>query len=205
MLTLLLYSKNNKKTLAKKQKGRKAPKGKKKLSWKQKWEKNKKSYIFILSILFFSIFSFWITNQEFFESLAQPLLNLYATISNGILNILGQSTRASAESIYSSDFSIQIKKGCDAIAPMILYTLSILFFPVAFTKKPKGIFIGIALLFLLNIFRIVTLYLTGKYIPSIFELMHTDIWQILFIVFTLYLWLVWLRSVNQIQPQHAEN
>lgn len=166
-------------------------------NWKEKWEKNKKSYMFIFSILVFGIFSFWLTSQEFFDKLAQPLLNLYATISNWILLALGQGTRASSESIFSSDFSIQIKKGCDAIAPMILYTLSIIFFPVKWKFKPKGILVGIALLFALNIVRIVTLYLTGKYIPSIFDMMHTDIWQILFIVFTLYLWLVWLRKVNE--------
>ena len=164
--------------------------------WKDRWAKNKKSYMFIISILVFGIFSFWLTSQEFFDVLAQPLLNLYATISNWMLIILGQGTRASSESIFSSDFSIQIKKGCDAIAPMILYTLSILFFPVKWKHKPKGILIGILLLFTLNIIRIVTLYLTGKYIPSIFDMMHTDIWQILFIVFTLYLWLIWLRKVN---------
>jgi exosortase/archaeosortase family protein len=164
--------------------------------WKDRWAKNKKSYMFIISILVFGIFSFWLTSQEFFDVLAQPLLNLYANISNWILLILGQGTRASSESIFSSDFSIQIKKGCDAIAPMILYTLSILFFPVKWKHKPKGILIGILLLFALNILRIVTLFLTGKYIPSIFDMMHTDIWQILFIVFTLYLWLIWLRKVN---------
>lgn len=164
--------------------------------WKDRWAKNKKSYMFIISILVFGIFSFWLTSQEFFDVLAQPLLNLYANISNWFLIILGQGTRASSESIFSSEFSIQIKKGCDAIAPMILYTLSILFFPVKWKHKPKGILIGILLLFSLNIVRIVTLYLTGKYIPSIFDMMHTDIWQILFIVFTLYLWLIWLRKVN---------
>ena len=152
--------------------------------------------MFIFSILVFGIFSFWLTSQEFFDKMAQPLLDLYATISNWFLLALGQGTRASGESIFSSDFSIQIKKGCDAIAPMILYTLSILFFPVKWKFKPKGILIGIALLFSLNILRIVTLYLTGKYIPAIFDIMHTDVWQILFIIFTLYLWLVWLRKVN---------
>ena len=177
----------------------------KKVSWKDKWEKNKKSYIFILSILIFGVFSFWLTSQEFFDKLAQPLLNFYATISNWILIVLGQGTRASSESIFSSEFSIQIKKGCDAIAPMILYTLSILFFPVKWKHKPKGILIGIALLFLLNILRIVSLYLTGKYIPSIFDMMHTDIWQILFIIFTLYLWLVWLRKVNDADQNVALN
>ena len=168
----------------------------KKPGWKEKWEKNKKSYMFIFSILVFGIFSFWLTSQESFDKFAQPLLNVYATISNWILLALGQGTRASSESIFSSDFSIQIKKGCDAVAPMILYTLSIVFFPVKWKFKPRGILIGIALLFALNIVRIVTLYLTGKYIPSVFDIMHTDIWQILFIVFTLYLWLVWLRKVN---------
>ena len=183
--------KTNKKKISKKISTKNSP------SWKDKWNKNRQSYIFIGSILVFGIFSFWLTAQDSFDKYAQPLLNVYATISNGILNILGQGTSSNAESIFSSDFSIQIKKGCDAVAPMLLYALSILFFPVKFKFKPKGIAIGLALLFTLNIIRIVTLYLTGKYFPSIFDMMHTDVWQILFIVFTLYLWLVWLRSVNK--------
>lgn len=186
-------------------KNKKAPKSKKNSpSWKDKWEKNKTSYLFILSILVFGIFSFWLTSRPFFESISQPILNIYADISNGILNVLGQQTKANNENIYSSDFSIQIKKGCDAIAPMILYTLSILFFPVAFKHKPKGILIGLLLLFVLNIVRIVSLYLTGKYVHSLFEIMHTDVWQIIFIVFTLYLWLIWLKKVTQNPVENVE-
>ncbi len=196
--------------MAKKSKKKTNPKGKSKnkaqsSKWKDKWAKNKTSYIFIGSILVFGIFSFWLTSQAWFEEAAQPLLNFYADISNTILNLLGQDTKSTGETISSGGFSIQIKKGCDAIAPMILYTLSILFFPVAFSKKPKGILIGIVLLFLLNIVRIVSLFLTGKYVKSLFDLMHTDVWQILFIIFTLYLWLVWLRKVTaDDQPQVDE-
>jgi exosortase/archaeosortase family protein len=176
-----------------------------KSTWKDKWKKNKTSYLFIFSILVFGIFSFWITSRPFFESISQPILNVYAEISNGILNILGQDTNSNNENIYSSDFSIQIKKGCDAIAPMILFALSILFFPVAFKHKPKGILIGLFLLFVLNIIRIVSLYLTGKYVHGLFDIMHTDVWQIIFIVFTLYLWLMWLRKVTQNPPENVES
>jgi exosortase/archaeosortase family protein len=176
----------------------------KKSNWRDKWKKNKTSYLFIGSILIFGIFSFWVTSRPFFETISQPILNTYAEISNGILKLLGQGTKSNAENIYSSDFSIQIKKGCDAIAPMILYTLSILFFPVAFKHKPKGILVGLVLLFVLNIIRIVSLYLTGKYIHVLFDIMHTDIWQIIFIVFTLYLWLMWLRKVTQKPSDNVE-
>ncbi|HMQ08001.1 MAG TPA: archaeosortase/exosortase family protein [Saprospiraceae bacterium] len=172
--------------------------------WKERWEKNKTSYIFIAGIMFVGIFSFWLTNQPFFEKFAQPILNTYASISNSILKILGQKTTAVGETIYSGTFSIQIKKGCDAIAPMILYVLAILFFPVPFKHKPKGILVGLLLIFILNIIRIVTLYLTGKYVRSLFDIMHTDVWQIIFIIFTLYIWLVWLKNVTaKSELQHA--
>ena len=171
--------------------------------WKDRWKKNKTSYVFIAGIVILGIFSFWLTSRDWFESFAQPLLNTYASISNGILNLLGQKTSSSGETIYSGSFSIQIKKGCDAIAPMILYTLAILFFPVPFKYKPKGLLIGIVLIFVLNIIRIVTLFLTGKYVRSLFDIMHTDVWQIIFIIFTLYIWLVWLKHVTAKSNQYA--
>ena len=162
----------------------------------------RKLYIFIAGVFIFSIFSFWITSQEFFLSIVQPLLNLYTYLSSKILNIFGYNTAARAEYLSGPGISLEVKKGCDAIAPMLLLVLSISFFPAPFKTKPKAILVGIGLLFLLNLVRIISLYLVKQYVPSIFDFMHTDIWQIVFIVFTLFLWLRWLKT--QSSPAHVE-
>jgi exosortase/archaeosortase family protein len=47
----------------------------------------------------------------------------------------------------------------------------------------------------LNIVRLVTLFLAGVYLPSIFEFLHTDFWQACFVFMPLALWLAWVRWV----------
>lgn len=169
----------------------------------EKKEDKRKLYFFIGGVFIFSIFSFWLTSQDSFIKVVQPLLNLYTYLSSKILNIFGYATSARAEYLSGPVFSLEVKKGCDAIAPMILLVLSILFFPAPFKSKPKAILYGIGLLFLLNLVRIISLYLVKLYVPSIFDFMHTDLWQIVFIVFTLYLWLRWLRKESN--PAHVQN
>ena len=164
----------------------------------------KKIYFFIGGVFLLSIFSFWFTNQDYFTSIVQPLLNVYTKISSFILNLFGYQTSARNEILSSPEFSLEVKKGCDAVAPMILYTLSILFFPSPFKGKLKAIGIGILWLFLLNIVRIVTLFFTKKYYPESFDFVHTELWQIMFIVFTMFLWLRWLKGHIAKNPESHE-
>jgi len=39
----------------------------------------------------------------------------------------------------------------------------------------------------------VSLWYTGIWYPSIFEIMHVEVWQMLFIALPIVFWLIWLR------------
>jgi len=106
----------------------------------------------------------------------------------------------------TDDFTMSIKKGCDAIAPMILFSMSILAFPVTLKYKWKSILTGIVALAVLNIIRICSLYFIGKGgAKNMFDIMHEDVWPIVFIIFTLFLWLLWMKSVFSKTPNNADN
>ena len=150
-------------------------------------------YIALVSV--FSILFFIMSNQAWFEPISKKILNAYAYVSSFILNILGQKTSVINGNINSATFSISIRKGCDAIAPMALYIFAITFFPVHYMHKLKGILYGIIILAIVNAIRIVSLFLIGKYTnETIFQIMHVDIWQIFFIIITLFIWVQWLKK-----------
>jgi exosortase/archaeosortase family protein len=48
------------------------------------------------------------------------------------------------------------------------------------------------LLLILNLVRIVSLFLIGVYFHRIFDLTHIDVWQALFIFLAVLLWILWL-------------
>lgn len=127
------------------------------------------------------------------EKLITPIATFYAIFSGLMLNLFGYDTTVFGDTISSPQFSIAIKKGCDALEPMGLFIAGILAFPALFRKKIIGLLIGLFVIFLLNIVRIISLFITGIHNYALFEAMHIEIWQVIFILVAIGLWFLWLR------------
>ncbi|MEL6122246.1 MAG: exosortase H [Bacteroidota bacterium] len=168
-------------------------------SW---WQEKKPVLRFAGGFIVAIFLMFWVTSGSFFDSIKEPLLHVYASISATFLGWLGYSISAVGPVMSSADFSVSIEEGCDAIAPAILFTAAILVFPGDWRKKLQGIILGLLAIFILNIIRVVTLFLTGVHAESYFDLMHVEVWQTLFIISTLGMWLFWLKWANPLE-KHA--
>lgn len=115
-----------------------------------------------------------------------------AGASGAILNGIGyDDVTVEGKAIGSPQFGVQIERGCDAVSPSALFVAAVLASPIAFRRKIPAAIIGVLLLLVLNLVRIVSLFLTGLYFPRFFETMHLDVWQALFIIFALCLWAIW--------------
>jgi exosortase/archaeosortase family protein len=125
------------------------------------------------------------------------VVHFYANISSSILNMLGFHTTVLADGVYSGGFSMSIKKGCDALEPMALLSSGIIAFPSNTKLKFAGLITGLSFLFILNIIRIVSLYLVGVYRPALFQIAHIEIWQVIFILFSICFWFIWIRKVSR--------
>jgi exosortase family protein XrtM len=98
--------------------------------------------------------------------------------------------------------AVEVKRGCDAVEPLVLFCAAVIAFPVSLRRKISGIALGTVVLLVLNLLRIVTLYFVSVHAPRFFELMHVEVWQALFIFLALGLWAIWaLRSVRAPAPQ----
>ena len=117
------------------------------------------------------------------------ILNADASVM--LLNLAGEGASASKTTIASSRYSVNIAHGCDAIEPIALFAAAVLAFPTSLRSKFPGLALGTGLLLLMNLVRIISLFYTGVYWPSAFEIMHIDVWQPAFIVLSLFFWVVW--------------
>jgi len=70
--------------------------------------------------------------------------------------------------------------------------------------KLVGFFIGIAVLFTFNILRVVSLFFTGVYFPKAFDFMHVEVWQVLFILFAIGLWIFWIKWTRKGEQRAAQ-
>jgi len=191
----LAKKQNKKQKTSSPEKSNKVTQQSKKLTAEEK--KLKKKYLrYTIFVILFSLILFAITDQQWFASISSKINIMYAKVSSFCVNIFGEETFVFNDDIGTTDFSMSLRKGCDALAPIILYSVAILAFPVKFNTKWKPILIGVLLISLLNIIRISTLYLIGAYTgESFFDIMHETVWPVVFIIFTLILFLRWLSSL----------
>ena len=168
---------------------------------KGEWLQKRPVIFFVLgfSVLMILFYTLWLS--DFFEHGITPRINgVNAKIASFILNIFGQHTHADGFSIVSPKFAISIAMGCDAIEAMALFAVAVITFPGKIKHKLVGVFTGVFILYALNQVRIVSLYLVGIYFPKAFELMHVEVWQFLFIIFAIALWIIWIRWTRKTQP-----
>ncbi len=128
----------------------------------------------------------------FAKQLGPGHLRLSAAVSSSVLGVLGEETQRIDMMVASPRFSVNIRRGCDAIEPSVLLVAAILAFPVPFRGKWPGILVGVLAVQLLNLIRIVSLYYTGVFYPKAFDMMHIEIWQPVFILMVLLFWLIWV-------------
>jgi exosortase H (IPTLxxWG-CTERM-specific) len=169
---------------------------------RENWRQKLPVIFFVLgfAVLMVLFYIFWLS--DFGQNVFQPIVvSVNATVSGWILNIFGMGTTAIGSTLSSKEFSVSIARGCDAIEAMALFASALLSFPAKWKPKLIGFFAGIALLFILNLGRIISLFLTGVYFPKAFEIMHVEVWQVLFILFAIGLWIFWIKWTRKGVPR----
>lgn len=149
-------------------------------------------FLGIFALIMIVFYIFYLT-PLYSDYVLAPWTRLNAWIGAGILSIFGFGTSSMGDTISSSDFTISVKQGCDAIEPTVLFIAGVLAFPAPWRNKWIGLPVGIAFLLAVNFIRILSLYLVGIWWPDGFEFMHIDFWQVLFILLAVLAWGYWIR------------
>ncbi|MBI3260392.1 MAG: exosortase H [Ignavibacteriae bacterium] len=145
-----------------------------------------------------------ITGTDTFSKTFLPAyLSAVAKITGSALSLIGFSNYTSGTMVSSQAFSMSIAYGCDALEPTFLFVAVVLAFPAAWKKKVVGAISGILILYAINIIRLITLFLTGIYKREYFELMHIEIWQAIFIILALVLFVVWVSISERTSIREA--
>lgn len=117
-----------------------------------------------------------------------------AVVCGHVLNLFGDDDVAIKGNVMQSKStrrSVSVERGCDALAPSALFVSAVLASPVALRSRLLAALGGTLLLLVINLVRIISLYLTRIHWPKAFDVMHLDVWQSLFIFFAILLWAVW--------------
>ena len=124
------------------------------------------------------------------------LENVTASILGFFLRIFGMDVVVDRNTItIVGHITLRIIDECTAMFGSIIYLSCVLAYPAEIKKKVIGIVLGIPCLYAINMVRLVILAFVGILNPGIFEFVHTYLWQTIFIVFVIVIWLIWVDRV----------
>ena len=139
------------------------------------------------------------------EGFFPAYLRWNARASGVILRILGQDVHVRDQSLVSGQGpAIDIERGCDAVEPSALFVSAVLASPVPLLSRLSAAVVGTFLLLVLNLVRVVSLFLCRVYFPKAFETMHLDVWQAVFIILAILLWAGWASRMARRRAAQAD-
>ena len=94
--------------------------------------------------------------------------------------------------LFHQNYVARIVEGCNAFSVIILFTSFIVAFSSTWKKTIAFIFVGVLLIYGLNIFRIVLLTLGLFYYPKSKELLHDVVFPLVIYGVVFVLWIFWV-------------
>lgn len=157
-------------------------------------------FIFFLAIYYF-ISTTSLVQDRFFpwwlEANARASVVVLNTFSS--LDITRQG-----KAVTSPRGSVSVARGCDAMEPVALFVSAVLASPVTFGARAFAVVMGTIVLLIINLVRIITLFLCAVYWRAAFDFMHLDFWQALFIFLAIFLWAIWAAwAVKRHRRKHV--
>jgi len=154
-----------------------------------------------LLALFQVLIFYVITPSEAF----QTYLHLSAHASALLLELVGHSVTVDGSSITAMDhsMSVEIRRGCDGLAPVSIMAAGVLAVSGALGRKVCGVLIGVGVLLAANLVRIASMYLIGVHSPEHFDQSHQFVWPLALIALAVLYWIFWADRVSTRTPTES--
>jgi exosortase H (IPTLxxWG-CTERM-specific) len=160
------------------------------------WRRNRREITFLLIFAVLLGAGFTLISVSWVNDHAiEPFTAGIARVSGVVLSALGQGVRMNGTIISNSRFAVNIRNGCNGIEAMLIFLAAVLAFPAPWRSRLTGLTLGIMAIQVVNLVRVVALFLTGVYFPKLFDTSHTVIWQTVVILSGVLLWIYWANRI----------
>ena len=120
-----------------------------------------------------------------------------ATVSTWLIGVpFDGVTRAGTLITHPDQAGLAIGEGCDAIYAILCFVGGVLAFASSWRAKLLGLAVGLLVIEILNVVRIVSLFVIQRYAPDYFHVAHTAIWEVVFVLAAVTMWSVWAVRVQ---------
>ena len=145
--------------------------------------------VFCIYLVWYIVYELWILPNGYID---EPLSKNIASVSAGILAFFNQDVFQYARVVgISGAAGVEIVDGCNGIAAIGLFLGFIIAYPGAWMPRIYFSIFGIAVIYLVNVIRIVSLCLTQVYWPQAFNFTHDYSTTAIFYIVIFILWMIW--------------
>lgn len=140
-------------------------------------------------LLWYLLYELWLLPEG---TLDQWVTTNIVSVSAGMLELLGYDFYAVGRLIGIGESpGIYLVDGCSGISAIGLFVGFVIAYPGAWIPRAAFIFIGIGVIYLVNIIRIIVLAITQIRAPDMFTVTHDYSTTAIFYVVIFVLWMVW--------------
>jgi len=136
-----------------------------------------------------------------------PVTSAVVKTTGLLVNVLGVPVHVENADLVTPGMRLRISDDCNGMIAFIIFMSAVLAFPSRWRDKGLGILMGAALIWILNIFRILVLVYVALYFPQFFFETHIYVAQSVIIAAGVVLWFFWaqsaLRSADSAGPSTA--
>lgn len=127
-----------------------------------------------------------------------PFTRAITAVSGSALNLIGEEVQRSGTTLRGDRFAVDLRNGCNGLEAMVFVAAAILAYPASWKHRGIGMLAGVTLIQLVNLVRVTSLYLLGRYRPDLFEMFHLTIWQSVIFALSIFFFVAWTGRVRQV-------
>jgi exosortase/archaeosortase family protein len=139
-----------------------------------------------------TLYSFPYAEHGVREDWFHGYLGAYARLAGLVLRLLDPAVRVVGTDIVGRT-SLTVAKNCDAMDVSLLFAGAVVAFPARWSRRLVGIAAGFAVLTIVNVLRIASLYYVVLRWPSAFDAIHAEIWPLTIVALAAAAFLTWSR------------
>ena len=132
-----------------------------------------------------------------------PFTTGLTAVSASILNVIGEKVQRTGTMIAGGGFAVDIKNGCNGIEAMVFLCAAMIAFDASIKARLAGLLMACIGVQLLNLVRIVTLFLLGRHRREWFEAFHLAIWQSVIFGAAVLMFVLWTTRVQRTDASPA--
>lgn len=163
--------------------------------WQALWQEPVSRFV-LLFALWLTVFFLLLAWRPVNDGLVAPYTAFIAREAAVVLRWFGVGAQAVGMTLSSPRFSVAIYNGCNGLEASIVLLSGMLAFPARWRWKVLGVVLGFLVIHVVNLVRVLSLFMLGIVKREWFSAFHNVIWQVVIVVLAVVLLVLWAQQAK---------